>query len=80
MQEYVELQSTLENLVRIELAKEDLILFTIKLSVDRLPSSLKQCFVYGSNFPQDSRFLKEDVTIRVSKRQKNKSLKSLRKS
>ena len=80
MQEYVELQSTLENLVRIELAKEDLILFTIKLSVDRLPSSSKQCFVYGSNFPQDSRFLKEDVTIRVSKRQKNKSLKSLRKS
>ncbi|XP_022973478.1 putative disease resistance protein RGA3 [Cucurbita maxima] len=55
-----ELQSTLENLVRIELRKEDLILSTIKLSVDRLPSSsLKQCYAYCSNFPPDFCFYKE---------------------
>ncbi|XP_022925379.1 putative disease resistance protein RGA3 [Cucurbita moschata] len=55
-----ELQSTLENLVRIELPKENLILSTIKLSVDRLPSSsLKQCFAYCSNFPPDFCFYKE---------------------
>ena len=35
----VELQSTLKNLGRIELPKDDLILSTIKLSVDHLPSS-----------------------------------------
>ncbi|XP_022961420.1 disease resistance protein RGA2-like [Cucurbita moschata] len=57
-----ELQSTLEKLVRIELSKEDLILFTIKLSVDRLPSSsLKQCFAYCSNFPPDFFFDKEQL-------------------
>ncbi|XP_022932643.1 disease resistance protein RGA2-like [Cucurbita moschata] len=55
-----ELQSTLENIVRTELPKEDLILSTIKLSVDRLPSSsLKQCFAYCSNFPPDFHFYKE---------------------
>ncbi|XP_022931806.1 putative disease resistance protein RGA3 [Cucurbita moschata] len=57
-----ELQSTLEKLVRIELSKEDLILFTIKLSVDRLPSSsLKQCFTYCSNFPPVFFFDKEEL-------------------
>ena len=57
-----ELQSTLENLVRIELPKNDLTLSTIKLSVDRLPSSsLKQCFAYCSNFPPDFLFYKKEL-------------------
>ncbi|XP_022145224.1 putative disease resistance protein RGA3 [Momordica charantia] len=54
------LQSTLENLMRIPLEGENHVLSTIKLSVDRLPSSsLKQCFAYCSNFPQDFEFRKQ---------------------
>ncbi|XP_022932644.1 putative disease resistance protein RGA3 [Cucurbita moschata] len=58
------LQLTLENLVRIALPKEDLILSTIKLSIDRLPSSsLKQCFAYCSNFPPDFFFRKKELVL-----------------
>ncbi|XP_022145115.1 LOW QUALITY PROTEIN: putative disease resistance protein RGA3 [Momordica charantia] len=56
------LKSTLENLMRIPLPDEKMVLSTIKLSVDRLPSSsLKQCFTYCSNFPRDFYFKKEEL-------------------
>ncbi|XP_022145154.1 putative disease resistance protein RGA3 [Momordica charantia] len=54
------LQSTLEHLTRVTLEGENHVLSTIKLSVDRLPSSLlKQCFAYCSNFPRDFEFRKQ---------------------
>ncbi|CAK9324917.1 unnamed protein product [Citrullus colocynthis] len=44
------------------LQDEDLVLSTLKLSVDRLPSFLlKQCFAYCSNFPKGFKFKKEEL-------------------
>ncbi|KGN53095.1 putative disease resistance protein RGA3 [Cucumis sativus] len=56
------LRSTLENLIISPLQYENSILSTIKLSVDRLPSSsLKQCFAYCSNFPRGFLFIREPL-------------------
>ncbi|KAL4023963.1 hypothetical protein IC575_017733 [Cucumis melo] len=56
------LQSTLKNLIVSPLQDENCILPTIKLSVDRLPSSsLKQCFAYCSSFPRGFLFIREQL-------------------
>uniref|UniRef100_A0A0A0KXG9 Rx N-terminal domain-containing protein n=1 Tax=Cucumis sativus TaxID=3659 RepID=A0A0A0KXG9_CUCSA len=53
---------SLRTTTSIPLQDEDLVLSTLKLSVDRLPSFLlKQCFAYCSNFPKGFKFKKEEL-------------------
>ncbi|KAA0044619.1 putative disease resistance protein RGA3 isoform X1 [Cucumis melo var. makuwa] len=53
---------SLRTTTSIPLQDEDLVLSTLKLSVDRLPSfSLKRCFAYCSNFSKGFKFRKEEL-------------------
>ncbi|KAL4013523.1 hypothetical protein IC575_025695 [Cucumis melo] len=55
-------EEMLKSVLITPLQEENIVLSILKLSVDRLPSSvLKQCFSYCSIFPKDFVFEKEDL-------------------
>lgn len=57
----IEWESLKDKELRMMDQNKNNILLTLKLSYDRLPSELKQCFTYCSLFPKDHVFSKRDL-------------------